>query len=289
MELLDKFKVYLGTERNLSQNTVGSYERDLKQFIEFIENSLNKSVTEVNANDVSSFIVHRRSLGDTISTTNRKLSAIKTFYNFLVKKGFMEHNPASSVEGGKKPQRLPQPIDEEDIERLFNTVDNLRDRVMMEVLYATGCRREELAKMRVSDINFRRGYVRIIGKGNKERIVPIYPEALELISEYIATHDSEWLFPSPKNPDSHISCRQINNIIKRWARKAGVNNVTPHKFRHSFCSHLYANGADIKTIQDLAGHSSPETTNLYTKINHERNYIEYLKAHPRTKKIRQPV
>lgn len=272
MNNLTRFLAYLEMERGLSKNTIDSYKRDLLQFASYIK----KDVTLVVPDDVSDFIVHRRQLGDSVTTTNRKLSAIKTFYKFMCNKKRMNHNPASAVEGAKKPSRVPRPIDKEDVERILNAPDNQRDKAMLYILYYTGARREEVSWIKVDDINFRRGYILLRGKGNKERIVPIHKKALNEIHKLLKEHDSEWLFPSRKT-GNHISKRQVNDIVKKWAEKVGVDWVTPHKFRHSFCSHLYQSGADIKAIQDMAGHASSETTQIYTKVDNERNLMEYNK------------
>lgn len=280
-EIIKGFKMYLSGEKNLSDNTVDGYERDLNQFCEY----LGRPIEEATADDVSNFIVSLRFKGMKVSTTNRKLSSLKTFYKYLVRKRIIEFSPAESIEGGKKEQRLPKPVDLEDITELFELIDNLRDRVMFEVLFATGVRREELASIKVNSINFRRGFISVVGKGDKERLIPMYPKALELCERLAKSHKSKWLFPSRKNKGNHISKRQVNEIVTKWVKEAGLKDkdITPHKFRHSFCTYLFDNGADIKTIQDMAGHESASTTNLYTKVSISRNKKEYLQFHPMAK------
>lgn len=274
---LEMFKEHLEKERNLSDHTVLNYVSDLNQFRQFVAPKVEQ---EVDSEDIVAFIKYLREQGYSVSSTNRKLSALKTYYKFLVRRGLVEHNPALPVEGGKMEQRLPKPVDELDIERMINATTNLRDRTLIELLYATGMRRFEVAKLRVSDINFRQSYTRVLGKGGKERIVPLYPDVLELVKQQ-AAHGQEWLFPGR---NGHLSTRQINAIVKKVAERAGVANVTPHSLRHSFCSHLYDGGAELKVIQDLAGHASPTTTQGYTKINNVRNREEYMACHPRAKR-----
>lgn len=281
MKELKMFSEYMKYERNYSINTVDSYTRDIQQFKDFIKDD----IKNVSAESVSNFIICLHKNGDSISTTNRKLSALKSFYKFLVKKGIMQSNPADSIEGGKLEQRLPKPANPEDIELIIEEADNLRDETILEVLYATGMRRTELITIKVDNINFREECVKIMGKGNKERIVPLTPKAISLIKRLIRKNNSSWLFPSKKNKGNHLSSRQLNAIINKYVRKSGLDekNITPHTFRHTLFTVLYENGADIKTIQDIAGHASINTTNLYTKVSVKRNKEAYLHCHPRTR------
>lgn len=283
MKLLEDFCNYIMNEKNLSMNTVDGYGRDLSQFTSFIE----KPVTKVTTEDVSSFLSHRRAEGDGVSTVSRKLSAIKSFYNFLVRRGKLKYNPASSIEGMKKPKRLPRPVDSEDIDSLLNMIDNLRDRTIFEVLYATGIRREELCAINIqTDINFRRGELRVVGKGDSERIIPLFPRTLDYIKSLSAEHGKEWLFPSIKT-GGHIGKRQINEIVNKWTSAAGLEWVTPHKFRHSFATHLMDNGVDLGDIQELLGHSSPETTKIYAGVSKGRARSAVMK-HPLATEKGQP-
>lgn len=275
---VELFRVYLESERNMSHNTVVSYVSDLDKFFEFT----GKPVTKVSSSDVLSFVVHMRDQGLAVATRGRRLSALKSFYRFMVRKERMRFNPAEVIGSPKLDRRLPRPIDVEDIDRIVDVIDNLRDRVMIEVLYGVGIRREELSTIKVRDINFTYGFVRVIGKGNVERSVPLHADALDQVHELISQQDSEWLFPGYNG--THISNRQINAIIKKWADMVGLDWVTPHKFRHSFGTHLHNNGAELRTIQELMGHANPNTTQIYTKVSSERSRKEYLQFHPRSKK-----
>ncbi len=271
------FKEYLESERNLAQNTISGYISDMEQFTAFI----NKPLTRITASDISSFIAHLRTIECGARSRNRKLSALRTFFKFMVRKEKMKYNPAATIEGSKIEQRLPRPIDEVDINKMIALAENLRDKVVLEILYGTGIRREELVQLRVDDINFNQGFIRVFGKGSKERYVPLYPDALELIKELLVTQDSEWVFEGRYG--SHLSIRQVNDIIAKYRTKVNKSWITPHKFRHSFATHLHNNGAELKVIQDLLGHSNPSSTQVYTKVSNERNRIEYLQYHPRTK------
>lgn len=275
MNAVQQFLNYMEAERNLSPNTITSYRTDLIQ----LQNFLSKNIISAKPEDLRAFLQSLKAQGLSVTTTNRKLSTIKSFYQYLMKQEMIQTNPAAHIDSGKLQRTLPKPIPQHCVMELLEKVDNLRDRVILEVLYGTGIRRFELAKLKVSDINFYEGYIRIQGKGGKERIVPIHPAAIDLIRQLVATQDSIWLFPG--YCDKHISTRQINNIVQKWATRAGLEGITPHRFRHSFVSHLYDNGADIKTISDMAGHASLNTTNLYAKISVTRNQKEYMKYHPR--------
>jgi integrase/recombinase XerD len=276
---LEMFKDYMESERNLARNTISGYVSDMEQFITFIDKPLNR----ITASDVSSFITHLKESERVARSRNRKLSALRTFFRFMVRKDKMKHNPADTIEGSKVEQRLPQPIDEIDINKMIALTDNLRDKVMLEILYGAGIRREELVNLRVNDINFNNGFICVFGKGSKERYVPLHPAALDLIREHLCTQDSEWVFEGRYG--SHLSIRQVNDIVVKYRTKVGLHKVTPHKFRHSFATHLYNNGAELKVIQDLMGHSNPSSTQVYTKVSNERNRVEYLQYHPRNRSL----
>ena len=278
MREINEFIDYLLWEKNMSQNTADSYRRDLSQF--FTE--VGKGVTEVTSEDISRFIRQLRAEGCKVSTANRKLSCLKSFYKYLTRKGVVPYSPAEAVDGGKREKRLPKPIERGDIEKIFKACRSLKEKAVVEILYATGVRREELVKLKKSDVNYERGFIRVVGKGNKERIIPIHDAAIQIIKELAAMSDSEWLFPSEKKEGEHITPRQVNNIVETIAKRAGLTGITPHRFRHSFCSHLYDGGANPKAIKDMAGHGSYNTTDLYTEISVERNMNEYRQAHPRS-------
>lgn len=271
MKNLDKYKAYLSKEKNLSNNTVDSYLGDLRQFSQFVK----KEEKEVTQDDITDFIVQVRETNSVI-TANRKLAAIKSYYKFLLFKGKILSSPAALLEGGKVGKRLPSPIDNP--EKILSIIDDLRDRTLLEVLYGSGMRRFEVIAIKKSDINWSRGYIRVIGKGNKERIVPLNGRALSFLKECADTHTSDWVFPSRKYPEKHISTRRLNEIVAFWAGRAGIENVSAHKFRHTFATKMFENGMDIKTLQDILGHESVNTTNRYAKVSVERNIREYTKC-----------
>ncbi|SNS21393.1 tyrosine recombinase XerC subunit [Anaerovirgula multivorans] len=279
MELIEKFKTFLEFEKNNSDNTIDGYGRDLNQFFEFIK----IDPTEVSEHHVVSFLTDRRKEGLSPTTTNRKLSAIKAFYRFLVRNRIVTFNPAENIEVAKTTKKLPETLKVEDIKNMLDKIDNLRDRVMIELLFATGIRREELAELKVNSVDFVDSSIRVIGKGDKERVIPVHPHVMENLKILLQQKRSEWVFPSRHKRKGHISTRQVNDIISKWGKEANISGATPHKFRHTFGATLFENGADIKSIQDMLGHVSIDTTNIYTKINHKRNKEEYMKHHPMSK------
>lgn len=273
---------YLEYEKNCPKTTIDSYRTDIQQFADFVNH---KSAEEITQKDITDFIAAKRKEGIAVRTTNRKLSAIKSYFKFLVKKNYIEYSPADTVELSSVPSKLPETLNIEDIFKIIDVIDNLRDVVIIELLFATGIRRNELTTLKVSSIDFNEGTIKVYGKGSKERIIPVHPKVMDKLSKYVELIKSEWLFPSPRNKKTHISSRQINSIIKKWAEEAGLGhkNITPHKFRHTFGASLFDNGADIKSIQDMLGHSSIDTTNIYAKLSHKRNKEEYMKYHPISK------
>lgn len=273
MNILDKFKEYIEKERNYSPNTVESYMSDLKQFFSVVT----KDYKDISIQDISNYISKLKEKGFSAATTNRKLAAIKSFFKFLLKNGIINTNPAELIESGKLEKRLPRPLEKNEINKISNTTENFRDKAIIETLYGAGLRRSELISLKKSDINWEKGTLRIHGKGRKDRIVPINKFALSLLKRYCDSHSSEWVFPSVKNKNNHISARRLNEIIQYYAQKSGVRGATPHKFRHSFGTHLYENGIDSKVLQDLMGHESINTTSIYAKVSIDRNLSEYNK------------
>jgi site-specific recombinase XerD len=257
----------------MSNNTVSGYMTDLNQFF----SKMKKEYSAVCMQDITDFITYLRKAGMAVSTVNRKLAALKIYFKFLMRNGFITNNPASLIESGKIEKRLPRPLEKEQINKIVNLADSIRNKAIIEALYGAGVRRSELIGIRREDINWDKGVLLIHGKGNKDRLVPINDRALGLLEKYCNSHNSEWVFPSRKNHGSHISTRRLNEIVEECASKAGVAGVTPHKFRHSFGSHLFENGIDSRVLKDLMGHESINTTVQYAKICTGRNITEYKK------------
>ena len=290
-DLIDQFINYMRIERGVSENTIEAYSRDLRGLADFIKNK-GISLKQINIDILTEYINHlskrlsRRSLA-------RSISAIRTFFKFLILEGIIHENPARFLEVPKISKTLPGILNEHEIELLLNqpsssTPIGLRDKAMIELLYATGVRVSELVNLKLSDIDLNVGYIKVRGKGSKERFVPIGEKAISVLKEYIdkarAKFDkkkgSPYLFLN--NRGKPFSRQGFWKILKAYARKAGVKKrITPHIIRHSFATHLLKNGADLRSVQMMLGHSDISTTQIYTHI--DRSYLKevYNRCHPR--------
>jgi site-specific recombinase XerD len=272
--MIQEFKNSL-QRKNLSKNTYENYERDLLQFEQFIGKSLQKTTQK----DIERFIDEIQGKNSP-ATVNRKISAIKSFFKFLIRQRYIQRNPSELVELLKMPKRLPNVPDTEELTDVLSIInDSKRDVVIFKILFYTGLRRSELINLKVKDINFKKGFLTVIGKGNKEREVPIHQSVLQDIEEYITSHCiKDYLFPSKRFKDKPMTTRNLNLIVSHWIDKAGFKGITPHRYRAHLATLLYRRGVDIKVIQDILGHESVNTTNIYTKSNLSRNLKDYNKA-----------
>ncbi|MGA4519175.1 tyrosine-type recombinase/integrase [Solibacillus silvestris] len=286
-EIIREFEFYLVNEKRRTNNTLYNYLRDLEQFLDFIKN---KNLQEVTPKDIKMYIMNLVSVERvSAATQNRKIATLRTFFGrFMVRENLIEVSPTALVDSAEVPESIPEPIELSDIEKMIAVTTSLRDKLLLELLYATGARRFELAKMKFSDINLASKQVKIIGKKNKTRFVPLHGLAIEMISQWREQNPNDYIFPG-RDGKSPLSTRSVNHIVNSIKEKAGLSgkNITPHKFRHSFCSHLYESGADILTIKDLAGHSKTDTTLVYTKTSTKRNRAEYEQYHPRAQQVLQ--
>jgi integrase/recombinase XerD len=290
-DLLDQFINYLRIERGLADNTVSSYSRDLTRFSQFLA-SQELSPLKVTRDQLEQYI---KTTGERLSARSvaRNISAMKTFFRFLVAEGKMESSPARLLETQRVLQRLPGVLSQREVEWLLAQPDAIssrgqRDRAMLESLYATGLRVSELVRLKVSDVNMEIGYVRTLGKGSKERAVPIGGKAKEAIFHYLSDgrpklskgRNSPYLF---LNPSGHSISRQgFWKIIKKYAAKAGIKKkISPHIIRHSFATHLLNAGADLRSVQAMLGHADISTTQIYTHVKSERLKEVHKKYHPR--------
>jgi len=273
--MIEEFLGYLKHERKLSEHTTYNYTLDIQAFEIFVK----KDFREVTYKDVSEYI---RQLQKAVTSKNRALSGIKTFYRFLVKEGKMGFNPAVDVESGRVGERIPKPISENDVNKLFRVIKSLNHEAMIKTLYYTGIRRSELCTLKRKDIHIdevSKAHMYVIGKGNKERLIPIHPQLVKVLRAHLDSHKSSYVFPSPRHKD-HISLRHVNTTLENYVNEAGLDKseITPHKFRHTFCTTLAENNVDVLTIQDLAGHSKTDTTKIYTKIQTSKKSQAVLQA-----------
>ena len=285
---------YLTIERGLSQNTRKSYERDLEQYLTFLTEQHIKDWQAVDRVLILSFLLQLQQSGKSSATIIRMVSSLRRFHQFLRQERFTDHDPMQHIDSPKKQQKLPDTLSLSEVERLIETPDTkevlgIRDRAILEVMYATGLRVSELIGLQLKDLHLSMGLLQTTGKGDKERIVPLGDLAIQWIETYL---EEARPFLTRKHPEeSHLfvnnhgkqlSRQGIWKNLKALVRKAGITkNVTPHTLRHSFATHLLENGADLRTVQELLGHADISTTQIYTHITKKRMTEVYKQHFPR--------
>lgn len=288
------FLEYLTVELGLSANTRQAYERDLRLFCKTLGFKNSDALVNVNREQITGYMTQLKEKGLAAATIARKLAAIKAFYRFMTAEGYMDANPAEVVEAGTKGIKLPRVLSEDEVVRLLNqpditTAEGFRDRTMLEVLYATGMRVSELINLTLERVDLNMKYIIAFGKGSKERIVPLGSVAAEFLQRYL-----EKVRPKLTHEDRNtnivflafggheLTRQRFWQIIRAYGRKANINKaLTPHILRHSFATHLLDNGADLRSVQELLGHSDISTTQIYTHLTNKRLRDIYAKAHPR--------
>lgn len=285
---------YLTVELGLSANTRQAYERDLRLFCKTLGFKNSDALVNVSRGQITGYMTQLKEKGLAAATIARKLAAIKAFYRFMTAEGYMDANPAEVVEAGTKGIKLPRVLSEDEVVRLLNqpditTAEGFRDRTMLEVLYATGMRVSELINLTLERVDLNMKYIIAFGKGSKERIVPLGSVAAEFLQQYLEKVRPK-LTHAGRNTNivflafgGHELTRQrFWQIIRAYGRKANINKaLTPHILRHSFATHLLDNGADLRSVQELLGHSDISTTQIYTHLTNKRLRDIYAKAHPR--------
>lgn len=288
------FLEYLTVELGLSANTRQAYERDLRLFCKTLGFKNSDALVNVSREQITGYMTQLKEKGLAAATIARKLAAIKAFYRFMTAEGYMDANPAEVVEAGTKGIKLPRVLSEDEVVRLLNqpditTAEGFRDRTMLEVLYATGMRVSELINLTLERVDLNMKYIIAFGKGSKERIVPLGSVAAEFLQQYLEKVRPK-LTHAGRNTNivflafgGHELTRQrFWQIIRAYGRKAKINKaLTPHILRHSFATHLLDNGADLRSVQELLGHSDISTTQIYTHLTNKRLRDIYAKAHPR--------
>ena len=298
--LSSDFLLSIVTEKNMSLNTASSYAADLKIFFSFLKRQ-NLAIANVKKNDISKFFQRQKERGFTDNTVSRRLSSMKQFFKFLVRENFIDSNPCEDIKNFKKPKKIPSFLSEEEVLKILNSasivgkdnVEKARNKALIEILYASGMRVSELVSLKKSVFVGSPELIMIKGKGNKERLVPISKIALSVIKKYLAElkkanielYKNDYLFPS-RSKSGHLNRETFFLIIKEIANTAGLNaqNVSPHKIRHAFASHLLSNGADLRVIQTLLGHKNLSTTEIYTHVLDEKIIKSVQENHPFAKK-----
>lgn len=293
-ERIDDFAVFLEFDRNFSKNTIDSYSRDLHKLKKYAESQLNIGPDEIKLEDLQGFIYQWAKQDISERTQARWISTIKTFFTFLLEEEIREDNPARLLEAPKIGLYLPDTLSKEDINKISDAIDlstsfGERNKCMIEVLYGCGVRVSELVQLKISDIHFKEGFIKILGKGDKLRFVPLADYTANLIRNYIQNTRALGKI-NPKSEDILFLNNRGNGltrvmvfiIIKEAAKIANIRKkISPHTFRHSFATHLLQNGADLRFIQEMLGHSSITTTEIYTHLNTEDLRNTILEYHPR--------
>lgn len=287
---IEEFVAYLAVERGLSTNTLVSYRRDLEGFFRFLGNTC---MEDVRQSHIVSYLGHLRKIGRSSSTVSRNLASIRALYHYLVREDTISTDPTLNVETPKQEKRLPKVLTVTEAANLMmapdtSTAAGLRDKAMLELLYATGIRVSELVSLSVDDVNLSAGFLRCMGKGSKERIVPFHQQAQNELLRYIQ-HGRPRLDKGKSTNalflnhlGSQISRQGFWKLLKKYAETAGiVVDITPHVLRHSFATHLLEGGADLRAVQEMLGHSDISTTQIYTHVTKSRAKEVYASAHPR--------
>jgi integrase/recombinase XerD len=290
---LDLFLNYLLVEKGLSANTLEAYSRDVGKYLNYLMAKGNTEFASVRQIDIATFLQHLKEREIGPRSRARALSAVRMFHRFLMIEHYCEANPTSIIEAPKSLSKLPSILTAKEVEKLLTApggggAAEVRDRAMLELLYATGLRVSELVTLKVSDVNLNAGYLLTMGKGSKERLVPIGETARNALAEYVATvrltadrsGSCEYLFLSRLGAE--MTRQAFWNIIKKRSFEAGIaKNISPHTLRHSFATHLLENGADLRSVQLMLGHADLSSTQIYTHVTRERLKKLHAEFHPR--------
>lgn len=294
-DLIDEFSRYLLIDQGKAENTIKSYRQDLTKFTIFLEKQSMTNIEEVDQQTIRLFLAYLRESGYAASTTSRIISTLKKLFVYLLKEGRVALNPLALIQSPKNIHRLPKVLNMQQVDALLNAPDTttswgLRDRAILEVMYATGLRVSELIGLTIDELHLDLGFLQTIGKGNKERIVPLGEEAEYLVSEYLALIRPSFAQKS-KQPSAAVFLTERGNAftrqgiwknLKKYVALANIDfEVSPHMLRHSFATHLLENGADLRMVQELLGHSDISTTQIYTHITQQRLQKVYRKYFPR--------
>ena len=288
---IKEYLIFISQVKNLSKNTTSAYERDLKKLAKFI-NDLNLSnYSEINNEICSAWIGNLYSQDNNPRSIQRHLSSAKGFFRFLKKNNLIESSPFELVSAPKSPSNLPEVLSPEDVEQLLNfkpsNLIEIRDMAIVELMYSSGLRVSETVNINMGDFEEDMTFLRVLGKGAKTRIVPLGRFAVTAINNWIIEREkiltkSEALFLNSKG--ARLSIRSVQLRLKKMATKQGLPHIHPHMLRHSFATHMLESSGDLRTIQELLGHSSLSTTQIYTKLDYQHLVKIYDQAHPRAKK-----
>ncbi len=291
--LLKEFIYFLSVEKGLASNTLESYQRDMKKFFLFLQGKNINNINNITRTDLTDFLLKQKEKGLAPTTLNRNLASIRSFYQFLLKEQIITENPSLDLQTPKTEKKLPRVLSFSEIEILLEQPETknaigLRDKAMLELLYATGIRVSELVSLNINEVNFKMGFIKCTGKGNKERMIPLGSVAIRSIQEYLKNSrprilkqkEDKALFVNQQG--SRLTRQGFWKILKKYALKAGIQmDITPHTLRHSFATHLLENGADLRSVQEMLGHADIATTQIYTHVARRKIKEIYDQTHPR--------
>lgn len=292
--LIDQFLEYVTFERGLSENTRQAYAADLESFAVFLKSRGVQGFNDVTRHDILDYLMEEKGRGLSLNTVSRRLVAIKVFFSYLQREGLLAANVTEVMESPRLWRVLPGVLSTREVDRLLRAPRGddrkaLRDRALLELLYACGLRVSELADLSLDDVHFDEGYIRCTGKGNKVRIVPFGGQARQYLEGYLA--EARGCFLSGRSADRHVfltyrgrkfTRKGLWKLIREYAAMAGIEKpVSPHTLRHSFASHLLANGAPLRVIQEMLGHADIATTQIYTHVDQGRLRSVHARFHPR--------
>ena len=283
--LFDKYEDYLNYEKNFSKHTVSAYLRDVKVFEKFLAQNDCKISNEINYSFIRQWIVSLSEKSYSKTSINRKIASLKSYFNFLVNIDIIESSPLKGHKNLKSSSKIVIPFSEDEIMQVFENFNDSkisdRDKLIIEIFYSTGLRREELINIKIQDIFLKEGLIKILGKRSKERLIPILPSLSKNLKNFISNNNnSKYLFETKKL--KKISVSTVYRLINKYFRLVSSKvKVSPHVLRHTFATHMLNNGADINTIKEILGHSSLSSTQIYTKIKLPKIVNDYNKSHPR--------
>lgn len=292
-QLVDQYINYLQIEKGLASETINAYASDLVFFLDFLKTQHITSLSQIDAAVILKYVIDLRRNGRSARTRARHMVTVRGFFRYLNEVGIATHNPAKLIEMPRSGLKLPDVLNVEEVEQLLETPDRStpkgkRDAAMLELIYAAGLRVSELIHIEFNAINLEAGFVRVVGKGNKERLVPIGRKAMESARDFITngrplllkTHTSRYLFVA--RAGNAMTRQGFWKLLRKYVVKAGLSkHITPHSLRHSFASHLLEGGADLRVVQMMLGHVDIATTQIYTHVAHKRLVEIHAKYHPR--------
>ena len=299
LEIVNEYASYLLYQKNYSKDTIDSYTRDINKFLDFMNNE-NYTLNSVDSTLIRNFLAHETLSGISKRSNARRVIALRQFYEYLVKNNYVEFNPFIVISTPKVDKKLPEFMYLEEINNLFELNSQRkdflmhRDQAIIELLFSSGLRVSELVNLTLQDLNLKERMMRIVGKGNKERIVPFSLKTQKTLSIYLENTRKELIANSGNNIGTNyvflnnrgekLTTRGVEYILQEIENKTGVTlSLHPHKFRHSFATHLLNQGLDLRTIQELMGHASLSSTQVYTHVSNQKMHDEYEKAFPRRK------